>query len=160
GGFLPLGATATTAEVWDAFFSSDRRLTLFHGHSYTANPLACAAARASLRLLDEESARRRERIEAAHREGLRRLAARPSVRNPRVLGTVAALDLVAPPGYLSPIGQRLASFALRNGIRLRLRPRGNVVYVLPPDCTRRQEIGRAYAVSETFIEGRRRSVSA
>lgn len=153
GGFLPLGATATTAEVWDAFFSSDRRLTLFHGHSYTANPLACAAARASLRLLDEESARRRERIEAAHREGLRRLAARPSVRNPRVLGTVAALDLVAPPGYLSPIGQRLASFALRNGILLR--PLGNVVYLLPPYCTTPEEIGRAYAVIETFIEGTR-----
>jgi adenosylmethionine-8-amino-7-oxononanoate aminotransferase len=152
GGFLPLGATAATGEVWEAFLSEDRRRTLFHGHSYTANPLACAAARASLRMLDGESERRRAAIETAHRAGLSRLRSHPRVRNPRVLGTVAALDLVAEEGYLSPIGQELAAFALEQGILLR--PLGNVVYLLPPYCITPEEIAGVYAVIERFLEDR------
>jgi adenosylmethionine---8-amino-7-oxononanoate aminotransferase len=150
GGFLPLGATAATGEVWDAFVSEDRRRTFFHGHSYAANPLACAAARASLRLLDGDSGRRRAAIERAHREGLRRLSSHPGVRNPRMLGTMAALDLPAEGGYLSPIGQKLATFALNHGILLR--PLGNVVYLLPPYCTTPDEIAGVYAVLERFLE--------
>src|SRR5206468_10739567 len=112
GGFLPLGATAVREEVFQGFVSDDRRRTFFHGHSYTANPIACAAARASLRLLlGPECAIRRASIEAAHREGLARLATHPRVRSPRVIGTVAAFDLVAGEGYLSPIGRELAEFA-------------------------------------------------
>ncbi|MGI9180342.1 MAG: adenosylmethionine--8-amino-7-oxononanoate transaminase [Longimicrobiaceae bacterium] len=152
GGFLPLGATAATGEVWDAFLSEDRRRTFFHGHSYTANPLACAAARASLRLLDDESGRRRAAIETAHRDGLRRLRSHPRVRNPRVLGTVAALDLTAEAGYLSPVGQQLSAFALEQGILLR--PLGNVAYLLPPYCTTPEEVAGVYAVIERFLEDR------
>jgi adenosylmethionine-8-amino-7-oxononanoate aminotransferase len=152
GGFLPLGATAATAEVWEAFLSEDRRRTFFHGHSYTANPLACAAARASLRLLDGDSGRRRAAIETAHREGLDRLRPHPRVRNPRVLGTVAALDLTAEQGYLSPIGRELGRFAMQHGVLLR--PLGNVVYLLPPYCTTPKEIAGVYSVIEHFLEDR------
>lgn len=151
GGFLPLGATATTDAVFEAFQSPDRHLTLFHGHSYTANPLACAAGRASLRLLDGTCGGSRARIETAHREGLGRLRAHPMVRNPRVLGTVAAFDLVAESGYLSPIGQELGRFALEHGVLLR--PLGNVVYLLPPYCTTPAEVGGVYEVIERFLEG-------
>ena len=152
GGFLPLGATAATGEVWEAFLSEDRRRTFFHGHSYTANPLACAAARASLRLLDGDSGRRRAVIERAHREGLDRLRPHPRVYNPRVLGTVAALDLAAEQGYLSPIGRELGHFAMEQGVLLR--PLGNVVYLLPPYCTTPEEISGVYAVIEHFLEDR------
>jgi adenosylmethionine-8-amino-7-oxononanoate aminotransferase len=152
GGMLPLGATATTEKVFDGFRSTDKRHTLFHGHSYTANPISCAAARASLTLLDNSSAQRRENIEHAHREHMARLAAHPRVRNPRILGTVAAFDLAGEAGYLSPVGGELASFALRNGVLLR--PMGNVVYVLPPYCTTADDLAMIYRVIERFLEWR------
>lgn len=151
GGFLPLGATAVTEEIFEAFRSSDRRHTLFHGHSYTANPLACAAARASLALLlGDEASARRAAIEAAHRRHLPELAKDPRVENPRVLGTIAAFDLHADPGYLSPIGADLQAFALSRGVLLR--PLGNVVYLLPPYCTTPEEIGRVYDVVREFLD--------
>jgi adenosylmethionine-8-amino-7-oxononanoate aminotransferase len=151
GGFLPLGATVAREEVYAAFLGTDRRRTLFHGHSYTANPLACAAARASLALLDDSSSTRREALECAHRAQLDRLATHPRVRNPRVLGTVAALDLDGGAGYLAPVGGELAASALREGVLLR--PLGNVVYVLPPFCTTPSEIADVYGVIARFLEG-------
>jgi adenosylmethionine---8-amino-7-oxononanoate aminotransferase len=150
GGFLPMGATVFREEIFEAFRSHDRRRTLFHGHSYTANPVACAAARASLRLLDERCDRRREAIEAAHRAGLGRLASHPRVLDPRVLGTVAAFDLAGPAGYLSTAGSRLGSRALEAG--LLLRPLGNVVYLLPPYCTTAEEISGVYDFIERELE--------
>lgn len=152
GGVLPLAATVTTEQVFDAFRSTDRTRTLFHGHTFTANPIACAAARASLRLLDAESARRREAIEAAHRAHLARLGTHPRVRRPRVLGTVAALDIDVEPGYLSAIGTELGAFAVREGVLLR--PLGNVVYVLPPYCTTPDDLAVVYGVIERFLESR------
>ena len=152
GGSLPLGATVVSERVFEAFRSTDRRRTLFHGHSYTANPIACAAARASLALLDAESAQRREAIEGAHRAHMERLATHPRVRAPRVLGTVAAFDLDGEDGYLSSVGGELTAFAFRNGVLLR--PLGNVVYVLPPFCTTLDELATIYRVIERFLEWR------
>lgn len=152
GGALPLGATVTTERIFEGFRSQDRRQTLFHGHSYTANPVACAAARASLALLDADSARHRETIESAHREHMARLAPHPRVRRTRVLGTIAAFDLDDEEGYLSTVGGELAAFALRNGVLLR--PLGNVVYVLPPFCTTADDLALIYRVIERFLEWR------
>ena len=150
GGFLPLGVTAATEEIFEAFRSEDRRRTFFHGHSYTANPLACAAARASLRLLDDDCAIRRAAIETAHRDALDRLSSHPRVSGARVLGTVAAFDLDAGAGYLSPVGRELAAFARGEGILLR--PLGNVVYLMPPYCATPAEVHNVYAVVERFLE--------
>ncbi|HET9949010.1 MAG TPA: adenosylmethionine--8-amino-7-oxononanoate transaminase, partial [Longimicrobiales bacterium] len=150
GGFLPLGATVVTREVFEAFRSSDRRRTLFHGHSYTANPLACAAARASLALLDEASEARRRAIEVAHRRHLGALAGHPRVERPRVLGTAAAFDLRARPGYLDPVGPRLQAFALERGVLLR--PLGSVVYVLPPYCVTEEELAHVWGVIAEFLD--------
>ena len=150
GGFLPLGVTAVREEIFEAFRSEDRRRTFFHGHSYTANPLACAAARASLRLLDDDCASRRAAIETAHRDALDRLSSHPRVRDPRVLGTVAAFDLEAGAGYLSPVGRELEGFARREGVLLR--PLGNVVYLMPPYCTTAGEVDIVYGVIERFLE--------
>jgi adenosylmethionine---8-amino-7-oxononanoate aminotransferase len=149
GGTLPLGATAATDEIFDAFLSEDRRRTLFHGHSYTANPIACAAGRASLALLNDDSGLRRDAIHQAHCAGLARVRTHPQVRNSRVIGTIAAFDLDAGRGYLSPVGQQLSDFALSYDILLR--PLGNVVYVLPPFCATPEELGTVYSVIERFL---------
>jgi adenosylmethionine-8-amino-7-oxononanoate aminotransferase len=150
GGFLPLGATVASEEIFAAFSSDDRARTLFHGHSYTANPISCAAARASLSLLDAGSAQRRRDIEAAHRRGIERMSAFPAVRNTRVLGTVAAFDIGDSTGYLEPVGEKLSRFALERDVLLR--PLGNVVYLLPPFCTTAAQLDQTYGVISEFME--------
>ncbi len=153
GGFLPLGATVATERIFETFLSDDRRRTLFHGHSYTANPIACAAARASLRLhTTGPSHEHRTRIEQTHRAHLDRLRSHPLVCNPRVLGTVAAFDLNVDASYLNPIGPELATFALRHDVLLR--PLGNVVYVLPPYCATSDDLAHVYSVLEQFLTSR------
>ncbi|HET7584520.1 MAG TPA: adenosylmethionine--8-amino-7-oxononanoate transaminase [Gemmatimonadaceae bacterium] len=150
GGALPLGATVAREEIFRSFLSDDRRRTLFHGHSFTANPVTCAAARASLALLDDASRERRAAIERAQRAALSALASHPRVSNTRVLGTVAALDLDAGGGYLADVGTRLAAFAMHEDVLLR--PLGNVVYVLPPYCTTEADIARAWDVVRGFLD--------
>jgi adenosylmethionine-8-amino-7-oxononanoate aminotransferase len=150
GGFLPLGVTAVREEVFERFVSDDRSRMFFHGHSYTANPIACAAARASLHLLDETSRRRRDTIEAVHRDRLTRLSTHPKVRNTRVLGTLGAFDLADSSGYLDPRGRALADYALTNDVLLR--PLGGTVYLLPPFCTLPEELLYAYEVIARFLD--------
>ena len=130
-GYLPLGVTASTSRVYDAFLSSDRSRTFFHGHSYTANPLACAVALASLDLFRDEAVLARVvRLEMQLREGFDRLRKFGSVRG---IGGVAAVELASSkPGYLDQIGPVLAAAFLERG--LLLRPLGNVVYFMPPYC--------------------------
>jgi adenosylmethionine-8-amino-7-oxononanoate aminotransferase len=153
GGFMPLGVTAAREEIFQAFVSTDRRHTFFHGHSFTGNPLACAAARTSLRLLlDDGCTVRRAEIEQAHHEALGRLSSHPMVRAPRVLGTIAAFDIDAGPGYLHPVGSELAAFARGEGVLLR--PLGNTVYLMPPYCVTRAEVDNVYQVVGRFLETR------
>jgi adenosylmethionine---8-amino-7-oxononanoate aminotransferase len=130
-GYLPLGATCTTDAVYDAFLSDDRRCTFFHGHSFTANPLACAVALASLELFEtERTLDRVKRLEAQLQSGLAPLRSLPVVADVRVLGGVGVVELVNAGGYLDEIGPRLAAEFLARG--LLLRPLGNVLYFMPP----------------------------
>jgi adenosylmethionine-8-amino-7-oxononanoate aminotransferase len=130
-GYLPLGVTAATGQVYDAFLSDDRTKTFFHGHSYTANPLACAVALASLDIFRDEAVLARVlRLEQQLRAGFERFR---SFGDVRVIGGVAAVELQSDkPGYLDQIGPRLAAAFLDRG--LLLRPLGNVVYFMPPYC--------------------------
>lgn len=153
GGVLPLGATAATEAIFDAFSSTDRAKTFFHGHSYTANPIACAAALASLELFDEECEDERIRIEVAQARHLASLDGVRGVRAVRQIGTIAAVELDAPPGYLSDVGRELAAYALQEGVLLR--PLGPVAYCLPPYCTTDQELDRVYDVMHRFLDGAR-----
>ncbi len=134
GGFLPMAATACREEIFAAFLSEDRRRTFFHGHSFTANPLGCAAALASLEVFEQEAVWERiAAIAAAHRRHLQALRSHPRVADVRQAGTVAAIELRdrdGAPDYLAEIGPRLTRFYLERGVLLR--PLGNVVYVLPP----------------------------
>jgi adenosylmethionine-8-amino-7-oxononanoate aminotransferase len=144
GGFLPMGATLATERIFNSFLSDDRRATFFHGHSYTANPLACAAALASIAQLDDTSAARRCRIEELHREWIHGISAHPRVRDARVLGTVAAFDIEGDAGYLSGASARLAQHCLSNDVLVR--PLGNVVYLMPPYCVEESDLRRAHEV--------------
>jgi len=132
GGFLPLAATLTTERVHDAFTGADRSRAFFHGHSYTANPIACAAANANLHIFDTEPVFERiAAIEQVHAARLREFAAHPGVADVRHIGSVAAIELKVPDaGYLSSLRPRLYEFYLNRGVLLR--PLGNVVYILPP----------------------------
>jgi adenosylmethionine---8-amino-7-oxononanoate aminotransferase len=150
GGFLPLGVTAVREEIFEHFVSANRSQMFFHGHSYTANPIACAAARASLDLLDEASQKRRDEIEAVHRDRLACLSTHPKVRNTRVLGTIGAFDLADSSGYLDSRGGALSDYALRNDVLIR--PLGGTVYLLPPFCTLPAELTYAYQVIANFLE--------
>jgi adenosylmethionine---8-amino-7-oxononanoate aminotransferase len=123
--------------VYDAFLSDDRTKTFFHGHSFTANPLACAVAIASLDLFGEQNILDRvQRLESTLRAGLAPLARFSSVGDVRVIGGVGIVELVSNKdtrqtgGYLDGIGPRLAGMFLERG--LLLRPLGNVVYFMPP----------------------------
>jgi adenosylmethionine-8-amino-7-oxononanoate aminotransferase len=128
-GYLPLGATVTTTAVYEAFLSDDRTRTFFHGHSYTANPLACSVALASLDLFrDEPVLERVASLERHLRKGLEPLREMGDVR---VIGGVGIVELKSgSAGYLNGIGPRLYREFLDRG--LLLRPLGNVVYFMPP----------------------------
>jgi adenosylmethionine-8-amino-7-oxononanoate aminotransferase len=136
-GYLPLAVTAATDAVYDAFLSDNHRMTFFHGHSFTANPLACAVAIASFDLFGENDVLGRiARLETQLREGLTPLSHLPIVGDVRVLGGVGVVELVSDKtsegagGYLDQIGPRLSSAFLERG--LLLRPLGNVLYFMPP----------------------------
>lgn len=155
GGAMPLGITAANEDIFDAFRSDNRAKTFFHGHSFTANPMACAAALASLELFDDECEDNRIRIEVTHAQQLATLESHPAVRNTRQIGTVAVVELNAEDGYLSEIGRELAAFSLENGVLLR--PLGNVVYCLPPYCITNDELETVYDVIRRFLDGERAS---
>lgn len=141
GGFLPLAATLCSEEVYQAFCSDDPRHTLYHGHSYTANPLGCAAALASLELLEKEPHHFGE-MEDWHLEELGRLADHPHLSRLRVCGTIAALEVKGAAGYLHELGPRLRQRFLERGFLLR--PLGGVVYLVPPYCLERAQLAAAY----------------
>jgi adenosylmethionine---8-amino-7-oxononanoate aminotransferase len=131
-GYLPLGATVVTSAIFDAFLSDDRSRTLFHGHSFTANPLACAVALASLDLFAERDVLGDvRRIEQQLRDGLTALRSLPLVGDVRVIGGVGIVELADDSaGYLDALGPRLGAAFVERG--LLLRPLGNVIYFMPP----------------------------
>jgi adenosylmethionine---8-amino-7-oxononanoate aminotransferase len=132
GGVLPMGATVCTPQIHDAFVSSDRSRTFYHGHSYTGNPIAAAAGAASLRIFASEPVFDRiNSIAQVHRERLAAIRNHPAVGDVRAIGTVAAVELKADDaGYASKLRPKLYNFFLEAGVLLR--PLGNVIYVLPP----------------------------
>lgn len=137
-----MGVTAFREEIFAYFLAEDRSRAFFHGHSFTANPLGCAAALASLELsLAEETRRSWERIELWHREGLDTLVRDHGVTGARVLGTIAAFELPqASGGYLASRGQEVVRIALEHGVLLR--PLGDTIYLVPPYCLRRSQHDR------------------
>ncbi|RTM09817.1 MAG: adenosylmethionine--8-amino-7-oxononanoate transaminase [Hyphomicrobiales bacterium] len=144
GGSLPLAATLATDAIFRAHYSSDRARTFFHSSSYTANPIACAAALANVAIWNSEPvAGRVAALSRMQAEKVARFKEDPRFENVRTTGTIAALDLrVGNAGYLAAVGPRLRAFFLERG--LLVRPLGNVIYVLPPYCVTSSELDRLY----------------
>ena len=142
GGFLPMGVTMASERLYQGFISEEPLKTFFHGHSFTANPLGCAAALASLQLLEENASRFTE-FETRHTDHLKALAKLETVKDIRCLGTMAAFELDSGgTTYLNPIGRQLQARCLEQGVYIR--PLGNVVYLLPPLCISDQELQTCY----------------
>jgi len=157
GGTLPLAATLATEELYGAFLHAERGRFFPHGHTFTANPIGCAAALASLELCrTDDVPARLERIGDSIDAGLAEIAGDARVLERRRLGGIVALDL-APragddPGYLARSALELRARALERGVLLR--PLGNVLYALPPACTSAEECARIAAVLVELVRSR------
>ena len=144
GGSLPLAVTMANEAVFEAHLSTDRAKTFFHSSSYTANPIACAAAAANLAIWRDEPVLERVSSLAARQQAkLDALAAHTMVHNPRRIGTITAFEAGDTCGaYLSDIGPRLLRHFRAND--LLIRPLGNTVYVMPPYCIDDADLGKIY----------------
>lgn len=151
GGYLPLAATLASEEIYEAFLSEDRAKTLFHGHSYTGNALACAVALESLALLDETGLLRVQSLEKLFRERLARLESLPAVDEVRGIGGLAVAELgpEKQSGYLDARGPEMAQAFLQRGVLLR--PLGNVLYFLPPYAITDEEAHGVFDVIEEVL---------
>ena len=144
GGFMPLSVTVCEKEIYDAFYSSDKLKTLFHGHSYTANLLGCAAANASVKLLEEYYPKIKQ-LSVWQKEKVQELVVLPNVKNTRTLGTIAAFEIESTStSYFSNVKDVVYQRFLDNGILLR--PLGNTIYVMPPYCITINELNEIYKV--------------
>jgi adenosylmethionine-8-amino-7-oxononanoate aminotransferase len=147
GGTMALGVTACSQTLFNAFLSADRTKTLFHGHSFTANPLACTAGLASLDLLEEKSCLDKILwIHQKHDEFVKNELSGPGKElyvNIRILGTILAFELnTGKDEYINEVSAAIMGNAMLNGIYLR--PLGNTVYLMPPYCITTEQLNMVY----------------
>jgi len=150
-GLLPMGLTSCSQKVYDAFYSDEIAKGLFHGHTYTANPLACAAALAGVELLvSEEIQENIQRISRANAEFLRKLEIHPKVKNARCKGVILAFEVDVKTERYGNLRNQLFKFFMDSGVFLR--PLGNTIYIVPPapSITRSFSV-EGLAMSFTFI---------
>lgn len=143
GGFLPISATVCRDGIFEAFLGESFAKALAHGHSFTANPLACAAANANLRLFREQKTIDKiGEIEKWHKATMAHFKNHPAAERLRVMGSISALNIKTDEGYDSLTSRDLKEFFLSRG--LVIRPLGNVLYLLPPYCVEEAELKQAY----------------
>jgi adenosylmethionine---8-amino-7-oxononanoate aminotransferase len=158
GGYLPLSVVLTTDDVYDAFYDEYTKLNAFlHSHSYTGNPLACAAANATLALFRDQPVLERNRATAAHmRASVAHLADHPHVADIRQRGMILAIELMKEPGSRTPWpweqrrGLRVYRHALERGALLR--PLGTTIYFMPPYVIEPEEIDLLARIATEGIE--------
>jgi len=153
GGAVPLAVTMASEPIFEAHWSTDRARMFFHSSSYTANPIACAAANANLAIWREEPVLERiAELGERQQQHLDRLAAHARCRAPRRLGTIAALDLgSAGEGYLAGIAPRLLAFFRERDVLLR--PLGSTLYVMPPYAITPEQLDRVWQVIGEAFDG-------
>lgn len=155
GGNMALGITACTQNIFDSFVSEDKMATFFHGHSFTANPLACTAALASLELLQKSKCQKKIKIiQNYHKifcDELKPFETNGIIKNIRQCGTVMAFEIVTqhPDDYLNSIVNDVMNFSLKKGIYLR--PMGNTLYIMPPYTTTNKQLLEIYSVISDFL---------
>jgi adenosylmethionine-8-amino-7-oxononanoate aminotransferase len=153
GGTLPLGVTAVSSKIISAFQSSDFTKTFFHGHSYTANPIACAAANASFELLMEPDCMLNiKNITDQHKKFTKEVAHHTAVKEARCLGTILAIELNtnSQSSYSNEIRKKIYDFFIKRNILLR--PLGNTFYIVAPYCISNDEMMHIYTIINEFLE--------
>ena len=151
GGFLPMGVTAVNERIVSEFDSADKLKAFFHGHSYTANPIACAAANASMKLLMEKKTQQNiQRITDRHAYFVKTTPVPAHVSSIRSKGTILAITMKADdPGYTSTIKDQIYGYFLERDILLR--PLGNVIYMIPPYIITDEELEKIYSAIADFL---------
>ncbi|WP_291100385.1 MULTISPECIES: adenosylmethionine--8-amino-7-oxononanoate transaminase [unclassified Flavobacterium] len=153
GGTIPMAITTFTQEIFDAFYDEDINKALFHGHTFTANPTGCAAALASLELLQSsEMQDNLTRINKSHLGFQKHIESHPKVTTTRVLGVIFALEIKteSSESYYGTLRNKLYDFFIENGVILR--PVGNIVYILPPYIMTDEQLQKVYEVVEKALE--------
>ena len=153
GGTIPMAITTFTSALFDAFYDDDINKALFHGHTFTANPTGCAAALASLELLQSDVMQTNlVRINNSHLEFKKRVENHPMVTATRVLGVIFALEIKTDTSasYYGTLRNKLYDFFIANGVILR--PVGNIVYILPPYVITDIQLQKVYEVVESALE--------
>ena len=151
GGTMALGVTACSQKIYDAYVNDDKLKTFFHGHSFTANPLACKAALASLDLwFQNDCINVVSHIERQNKVFMQTLQSKQSIKNIRVLGTILAFEISeGKDEYLNNVSTLITKRCLNKGIYLR--PLGNTVYIMPPYCITESELDKVYEVIDELI---------
>lgn len=153
GGTIPMAITTFTQEIYDGFYDDDVNKALFHGHTFTANPTGCAAALASLELLQTpEMQANIKRVNQSHLEFENKIKSHPKVKTTRVLGVIFALEIEtsSEESYYGTLRNKLYNFFIENGVILR--PVGNIVYVLPPYIITNSQLQKVYQTIENALE--------
>ncbi|WP_340077194.1 adenosylmethionine--8-amino-7-oxononanoate transaminase [Leptobacterium sp. I13] len=150
-GVVPMAITSTTQKIYDAFYSDEIAKGLFHGHTYTANPIACTAALAGIELLQSKEIQESiQRIIKSHQKFDNRIKQHPKVAATRQRGVIYALDLNVKMERYGNLRDKLFNFFMKNGVFLR--PLGNTIYILPPYIITEKELQKIYNVIESTLE--------
>lgn len=154
GGMMAMGLTLCSEQIFQSFLSDDRRKMMFHSHSFTANPLSCAAANASLDLMEkEETWESIARVESRHHEFAATITEHPILKNVRIHGTILAMEVETgeADGYLHSIRDDIYQYFLKEGILMR--PLGNTIYILAPYCIEDEDLAYIYGKITAFAQG-------
>lgn len=152
GGTIPMAITTFTLDIFDAFYDEDINKALFHGHTFTANPTGCAAALASLSLLQTQVMQDNiVRVNKRHLAFQKHIESHPKVTTTRVLGVIFALEIQteSAASYYGSLRNKLYNFFIENGVILR--PVGNIVYILPPYIITDEQLQKVYEVVEKAL---------
>ena len=153
GGTIPMAITTFTQDIFDSFYDEDINKALFHGHTFTANPTGCAAALASISMLQtQEMQDNIARVNKSHLDFQKHIESHPKVITTRVLGVIFALEIKteSSESYYGTLRNKLYDFFIENGVVLR--PVGNIVYILPPYIITEEQLQKVYEVVENALE--------
>ena len=151
GGLLPMALTTCSQKIYDAFYSEDLSKGLFHGHTYSANPLACTAALASIELLQTDGIQENiKSVIASHQYFGNRIQSHPKVKSIRQTGIIFALDLNVEMERYGNLRDKLFKFFMDNGVFLR--PLGSTIYIQAPYIITKEQLDKVYQVIEDALE--------
>ncbi len=150
-GMVPMAITSCTQDIYDAFYSDDLAKGLFHGHTYTANPIACAAALAGIALLQSDKIQNNiQRIIKWHQKFDAEIRNHPKIARTRQTGIIYALDLDVAMERYGNIRNKLFRHFMDNGVFLR--PLGNTIYILAPYTISKKQMKKIYSTIKSALD--------